>query len=305
MRYLLATIGVALILAACGGDTGVAAGDVTSAPGDAATSSEDVADRLAGGDSGFCGTVLDLVEDLEGFDEEDAMLEGSDLYDFMGDIYGRMAADAPAELENDFAVLRSGIDRFRDWADDPLQPNPLDETEMRDFETASSRIDDYIIGDCGIDLYVEDTDAGAIETEEPDGDQAGNSAATQTISVAGDRYEETLTGDFEVSCDMYGDLETGSINIYLEGPEFQSSVSSYDSGVEPGTYEGQVWVFGSDPDLDELVLDLQEIDGAFVLDQAEPVSDDEWFFAGSFSASVANPPASIEATSSCVGLVGY
>ena len=103
---------------------------------------------------------------------------------------------------------------------------------------------------------------------------------------------------------MYGDLETGSIGIYLEGPEFQSSVSSYDSGVAPGTYGGQVWVFVSDSALEESIWDLQEIDGTFVLDQAAKVTDEEWSFTGTFSASVEDPPASIEATFTCVGLVG-
>jgi hypothetical protein len=104
---------------------------------------------------------------------------------------------------------------------------------------------------------------------------------------------------------LYGDTEAGSIGIYLEGPEFQSSVSSYDSGVEPGTYEGQVFVFASDPVLDELTWDLQEVDGTFVLDQAESVSDEEWSFSGSFFASIEAPAASIEVTFRCVGPVGY
>jgi hypothetical protein len=104
---------------------------------------------------------------------------------------------------------------------------------------------------------------------------------------------------------LYGDTEAGSIGIYLEGPEFQSSVSSYDSGVEPGTYEGQVFVFASDPVLDELTWDLQEVDGTFVLDQAESVSDEEWSFSGSFFASIEAPAVSIEVTFRCVGPVGY
>jgi len=134
----------------------------------------------------------------------------------------------------------------------------------------------------------------------------GDNQATQTISLGGETYTDNLSGDFDVACDMYGDLETGSIGLYLEGPEFASTVSSLDSGVEPGTYEGRIWVSAIDPDLDEQTWDLQEVDGAFILERAEKVNDEEWLFSGSFSVAVQNDPAtSIEATFTCVGLVGF
>ncbi len=82
-------------------------------------------------------------------------------------------------------------------------------------------------------------------------------------------------------------------------------MSSYDSGVEPGTYEGQVFLFASDPVLEDLTWALQEVVGTFVLEQAESISDEEWFFSGAFSASIDDPAASIDVTFSCVGLVGY
>ncbi|MFV1970786.1 MAG: hypothetical protein ACC683_07260, partial [Acidimicrobiia bacterium] len=130
--------------------------------------------------------------------------------------------------------------------------------------------------------------------------------ATQTISLGGETFTENLSGDYDVTCDMYGDLETGSIGIYLSGPDFESSVGSLDSGVEPGTYNGQIFVFANNLDYDELTWDLQEVEGLFVLDRAEMVSDEEWLFAGSFSAVSANDPAtSIDATFTCVGLVGF
>ncbi|VAW07293.1 hypothetical protein MNBD_ACTINO01-2154, partial [hydrothermal vent metagenome] len=98
----------------------------------------------------------------------------------------------------------------------------------------------------------------------------------------------------------------GSIGIYLSGPDFESSINSFDTGVEPGTYEGRIWVFANDLDLDELTWGLQEINGTFVLEKAQRMTDEEWLFSGSFSATAENDPAtSIEATFTCVGPVGF
>ena len=242
------------------------------------------------------------MKELGAFDENDPALEG-DLYTFMGDIYRRLAKNAPSELEPDFALVISDLGSYAEWIKDTTQPQPLDDAEQQAFEDASNRIDTYMEKECGIAPDDTSTDTSAGVDTGGSGVDNGAYTASQTISVGGETYQETLNGDYEVSCDMYGDLETGSINIYLEGPEFQSSVSSYDSGVKPGTYGGQVWVFVTDSALEESIWDLQEIDGTFVLDGAENVSDGEWSFTGTFSGSVEDPPASIDATFSCVGLV--
>ncbi len=299
-RTRLVAVVVALILAACGGGSS----DAVAADSDAGVSAAAESAALpTGGGSDFCQTVVNLSEELGALDEDDPTLEALDLYEFLKDIYLRLGSAAPAELEADFALMISAMTSFGEWAKDPTGPEPLDEVELLAFEEATVRVEGYMVRECGISFDEEPESSAAVDDSDSSGDVS--SAATQTISAGGGTYEETLSGEYEVSCDMYGDLETGSINIYLEGPDFQSSVSSYDSGVEPGAYEGQVWVFAADPALDESVWDLQEIDGAFVLNQAESVSNEEWLFTGSFSASVADPPASIEATFSCVGLVGY
>ena len=290
----------ALVATACGGGDESAAESATDAPVAAEPTGEVAAPAPSGG-SDFCDRVLDVVEEAADQVDEDASRLG-DLYTFMLDIFTRIADEAPGELEADFELVVSALAKYTEWIEDPLQPEPLDAAEQAAFEAANDRINTYIEEECGIDMG---TDDDAVEIVGVDEGNAADSTATQTITLAGTIYQETLSGASEVSCDLYGDLETGSIGIYLDGPDFQSSVSSYDSGVEPGTYLGSIWVFASDLTLDELAWDLQEIDGEFVLTKAEEVSDEEWLFVGSFSAAVEDPPASIQATFSCVGLTGY
>lgn len=291
---------VAMVLSACGG--GGDSGDGSDGGGSDEPTGAVAAPAPSSG-SDFCDKVLEVVEEAAASVDEEAT-DFADLYTFMLDIFNRVADDAPGELESDFELVVSGLEEYAEWIEDPLQPEPLDSAEQAAFEAANERINTYMEEECGIDLGTDD-DGFEEEIIGPDEGNAGASTATQTITLAGNTYQETLTGAYEVSCDLYGDLETGSIGIYLDGPDFQSSVSSYDSGVEPGTYQGSIWVFATDVDLDELAWDLQEIDGEFVLTKAEVVSGEEWLFVGSFSATVDDPPASIEATFSCIGLTGF
>ncbi len=310
MRKLALFVAAALVFAAC------SSGSDSSEP--ATTTTQEASAQAAGGGSGFCGAVENVIGDLDKIDTEDPNLDIESMYALVLKVYKQLSDAAPSDLQDEFALMLDTSERLNDWAKDPTGDFPLTEEESNALDEASTRIDAYILEECGINTAEEidpqfasdsgDTDVVTGTDKDPENpiDANGQYQATQTITLGGETYTETLGDMFEVSCDMYGDLETGSIGIYLSGPEFESSVSSYDTGVEPGTYEGRIWVFANDPDLDELTWDLQEIDGTFVLDRAQRVTDDEWLFSGSFSATAENDPAtSIEAEFTCVGPVGF
>lgn len=292
----------ALVLAACGGGSDTVAETATGGVSDSETGDVDSPSNDAvltsGGSSDYCRAIQRVFEDAPELDEENS--DFADLYTYLLDLFGQLADDAPNELESDFALVQDALERYVVWVEDPLQPDPLDESEQVAFEQANERINTYTSEECGFDMGVEDDDAEIVYAGDPTVGE--DSTASQVITLGGETYEESLNGVSEVSCDLYGDSETGSVSIYLDGPEFQSSISSYDTGTQLGTHEGVIWVFAWDLTLDELTWDLQEIDGAFVLSRAEEVSVGEWLFEGSFSAAVEEPPASITATFSCTGI---
>lgn len=302
-RFLIVAVVAVMVLSACGGGSESVAAPEADTGSDSGSSTNDAVLPSSGG-SDYCRTVLEVLEEAAVRVDEDETQVG-DLYTFMLDIFRSVAKDAPSELESDFALVVSDLERYAEWIEDPLQPDPLSTAEQAAFEAANERINAYMEDECGIDMGAGDEELVGVDPGESGAGNGEASTATQTVSVGGNTYEETLSGVYEISCDLYGDLETGSIGIYLDGADFQSSISSYDTGVQPGTYLGSIWVFASDPALDELTWDLQEIDGEFILIKAEEVSDSEWLYAGTFSATVEDPPASIEATFSCVGTAGY
>lgn len=306
IRFSILAMVAVLILSACGTGSETAAGTDAETGGDSESSTD--VPVVPGGGSDWCQSVFEVGEEATARVDEDDSTQIEDLYTFTLGIFRRLAADAPNELESDFALVSDSLEKYADWSKDPLQPNPLDSAEQAAFEAANERINVYLEDECGIDMGAGDeaiaVDTAEFETGESDPGSEDGSSGTLTVTVGGTTYEETLGGAYGVSCDLYGDQETGSIGVYLDGADFQASVSSYDTGVEPGTYEGSIWVFATDLAIDELTWDLQEVDGEFKLTEAEELSDSEWLFAGSFSVSVEDPPASVEATFSCVGF-GY
>ncbi|MCL1692887.1 MAG: hypothetical protein M3096_04310 [Actinomycetia bacterium] len=313
MRALVLIVAAALVAAACSSGSESETDTLGSE-----TTIAGVSAQGAGSASGFCGTVESVIDDLDAIDTDDPDLDVEEMYTLIAKIYRQMNASAPSELNDDLKLLVDMSDRLSEWAKDPTEEFPFTDDEADALDKAGTRVDVFIRDECGIDTdeEIESQIAGDTGDEEvvtgtdkdpenPIGSEDQHHA-TQIITLGGETYTETLSDMFEVSCDMYGELETGSIGIYLSGPDFESSVSSYDTGIEPGTYEGQIWVFAVDTALDEKTWDLQEIDGAFVLDRAQRITDDEWLFSGSFSATAENDPAtSIEATFTCVGPVGY
>ena len=313
MRKLALFVAVGLVFAACSSGTG----SDTEGSDPAPTTTKGASAQAAGGGSGFCGTVESVIDDLDAIDTEDPNLDIESMYALVLKVYKQLSASAPADLQDEFALMLDTSERLNDWAKDPTGDFPLTEEETNALDTANARIDAYVLDECGIDTsedidpeFASDSgDEGVVTGTDKDPenpiDASGQYEAVQTITLAGETYTETLTDMYDVSCNMYGDLDTGSIGIYLSGPDFESSISSYDTGIEPGSYEGRIWVFANDPALDETTWGLQEIDGAFVLDRTQRITDDEWLFAGSFSGTAQDDPAtSIEATFTCVGLVG-
>ncbi len=299
MRGLALVVALALVIAACS-----SASDSDTGTPDAANTAQEASGQAATGGK-FCSTVQAMIDDLDALDTDDPDLDPVAMYAMVSRVYKQLGAAAPSELQGDFDVLVAGTEKLEAWAKDPSGTSPLDETDNQGFEEANDRVNAFIEEECGIDI--DDGSDTAFESDDSDtaAGNTGSNEATQTISVGGETYAEDLNGVMEVSCDMYGDLDSGSINIYLDGPDFQTSVSSFDSGIEAGNYGGLIWVFASDPRVDEQVWDLQEIDGTFVLDRAEKVSDEEWLFTGTFSAvSATDPATSIDASFTCVGLVG-
>lgn len=282
----------------------------------AAACSSGAAPVIGGG--GFCDEARKIVDEVDQMDTEG--MEFGAIYGIMADAYGRLAAKAPSELESDLKLLADGAQRLEEAyrSGDLQSESPLTDAEQQAFEDASDRVDAYMTDECGIDSG-EGGDAGSDRVDDRTGAVGADAAdapgslggdvnqATLTVTVGGETYTESLSGEMAVSCDLYGPLEDGSIGIYLAGDQFEASVSSNDTGVTPGTYDGLIWVFAADSDLEEQVYGLQEYDGPFVLDEAYEVSDEAWFFSGSFSlvASDEWPAASVEATFSCVGPVGF
>ncbi len=310
MRELALFVAAALVFAAC------SSGSDSSDP--ATTTTQGASAQAAGGGSGFCGTVESVIDDLDAINTDDPDLDIESMYALVLSVYEKLSAAAPSDLQNEFALMLDTSKRLDEWAKDPTGDFPLTEEESNALDEANTRIDAYVLAECGINTSEEidpqfasdngDKDVVTGTDKDPE-NPIGSDAqyqATQTITLGGETYTETLNDMSEVSCDMYGDLETGSIGIYLSGPDFESSINSFDTGVEPGTYEGRIWVFANDLDLDELTWGLQEIDGTFVLEKAQRMTDEEWLFSGSFSGTAENDPAtSIEATFTCVGPVGF
>jgi len=299
MRKTAGFVVVMLVAAACstGGGTDVAAGGGTDvAAGGGA--------GLAGG--GFCSEARKIVAEIDAMDTEG--MELGEIYGVIADGYGRLAVAAPAELKSDLTLMADAMRRL-DEQFRTGEPLSLTDAEEQALDAAAERIDAYMENECGIDLDEEDAAASGDGVDVAPGAPAagGGNRGTLTVTVGGETYTESLSGEFAVSCDMYGTLEDGSIGVYLEGSDFVATIASNNTGVTPGTYDGLIWVFAFDPDLDEQVYGLQEFDGPFVLDEAYEVTEGMWLFSGSFSLTASGewPEASIEATFECVGPVGF
>ncbi len=310
MRSGSLIIVTALVLAACGGgsdtvaDTaaGSAAETATGGVSDSATGVEvdsptNDAVRPSGGSSDYCQAIQRVFEEAPAIDEENS--DFGDLYTYLLELFRQLADEAPNELESDFALVEDGLERYVVWVEDPFSRIPsMKPSRLRSNKPTNESTP--IRPKNAVSTWVsKDDDAEIVYAGDPSVGE--DSTASQIITLGGETYDESLNGPSEVSCDLYGDSETGSVSIYLDGPEFQSSISSYDTGVQLGTHEGLIWVFAWDLTLDELTWDLQEIDGTFVLSRAEEVSEGEWLLEGSFAAAVEEPPASITATFSCTG----
>lgn len=298
MRKLALAVAVGLVLAACasGSDT------TPETPADAGASVQ-----TAGSASGFCSEIQDTIDDLDALESQDPdLVDLQTTYALIGRVYKLLQSAAPAELQSDLALLIDATEQFEAWAKDPSGAPPLDEAANRAFDAAADRIGAFLEEECGFETDGEsDTlqETGGSDPASVGGD--GPSEATHVISAGGATYTEDLAGEFEVSCEVIGDTDSGYFAVYLDGPDFQTSVvANYHSGVEPGTYdEGQIWVFASDPAVEDQLWHLQESDGVFVLDRAEKLSDDEWLLAGGFAGAVEDPTASVEATFTCVALL--
>ncbi len=320
MRKIAVIVAAALVFAACSSSSDTGSGDTDTAA--------QAAQAVTGG-SDFCKDVTAMIAEFDAMDEANADAGNDEMPDFEAmftELYEtiitsfkRLERSAPAELKGDFQTVIDMAEKSLAMIKDPdaAAQGAISEEESAAADAANERIGNYIEQECGISLIDETAFAGeaagsadddiVVGTDkDPVSSPVGEATATQTVTIAGVTYTEELSGPMEVSCDMYGDLETGSIGVYLTGEDFESSVSSYDTGIMPGSYEGLVWVFATDPDLDESTWGLQEIDGLFFLDRSEQVGGDMWLFEGSYSAvDPEDPSTAIEASFSCVGPVGF
>ncbi len=285
MRKLSLVLAIALVAAACSSGSG-----------------SDT--QTAGDGSGFCNEARSMTDSLQALAPDDPNVDPVKMFDLVIGVYKQLQVSAPGPIQGDIEVVIDGAEKYAEWAKDPTGTLPLDEAASAAFEKANVRVEDYLQEECGID-----TGSGSDSALETTGDTQATASsgsqnqATHTISIGDQTYTEALDGDWEVSCDLIGDLESGSIDIYLDGPDFLTSVASYDSGIKPGSYEGQIFIYPSDDALDAQLVGLQEQDGTFTLDRAEEQPDGRWLFAGSFSGSTNDPPASLEASFTCVGPV--
>jgi hypothetical protein len=172
MRRTVSMIAVlSLGLVGCGGGSSESGDDAV----DGAGASENAAASGSGSDAGsdFCNTVLDLVDELGGVDAE---YVGDDFYGEIGDVYARLAADAPDDLSDDFDRVIDGFEKIRDWSEDPTSEYPFSDAEDAELETSMERIDAAIGDDCGIDT-------GGSEDDGPPTDAVDEAATDDSITM--------------------------------------------------------------------------------------------------------------------------
>ena len=258
MRRTVSMIAVlSLGLVGCGGGSSDPGDDA----GDDAGASEDAAASGSGSDAGsdFCTTVLDLVDELEGVDEE----VGDDFYGDVGDIYARLAADAPNDLSDDFDRVIDGFEKIRDWSEDPTGEYPFSDAEDAELEASMERIDGAVSDDCGIDT-------GGSEDDGPPIDSADEAAADDEFSMTledGDESLDMTLGDdlpdgfpfplpdvYEVGSSFeFDDANGTTYSVVLQMPE-----SDFDSVA--ALYEG----FLNDEGFEVAKTDMSSDEGQFV-----------------------------------------
>lgn len=154
---------VALLTACSGGDEGDSAAPsaATEAPTSAAETSEPAAAPEA--DSEFCTQATALNDELDSLFTDQADPEAVE-QSLAQAADGIRAIEPPAELDADWTVLADGLDELgAAYADlDPEDPASLGAFQERittlqaDLAAASTSVESYLTGQCGIDTGSEE-----------------------------------------------------------------------------------------------------------------------------------------------------
>jgi len=209
---------LSLALVGCGGSSSDSGDDADSSGGDGASESG------GGGDSDFCKTILEITDELGGFDAE---YEGDDFYGEVSDLYRRVAADAPDDLSDDFDRVIDGFEKIKDW--DPTSEYPFTEAEDAELEASMNRIDAAASQDCGIDLeggddsagepdiVLDEIDDGGVSVTFDAGDESGEVAFGGELP---DDFPFPVPDDYEVGSSFQFDDASGTtFNTVLNAPE--------------------------------------------------------------------------------------
>ena len=151
---------MALVFAACSGGSGTeitstTAPEITTstAPPAGSTASTVTGSSIVTttlGVEGFCPTVEAALAWVEAAQEENPDPELEDVWSLLRSFYLRLEPVAPAELEEDIALILQGAEHFEARARDPEGvPSPTEE-EGDAFNAAIAEVMAYVETECGI-----------------------------------------------------------------------------------------------------------------------------------------------------------
>jgi len=151
MRKLAVFVAVSLVFAAC------------SSGGDGATKTPagQAVEAITGG-SGYCNQFQDLADEIDKINEVDFLEEDFDvqaMYLFFLESYKQLRKSAPSELDDDFAIVIGGLEKYTALSDPESEEPLLTEAEDTELEAAGDRIAAHAEKECGITID-DDTDAG-------------------------------------------------------------------------------------------------------------------------------------------------
>ena len=176
---------LSLVLVGCGGGGSDSGAEADSSGGDGASSD-------------FCTSVRELIDELDGLDEE---YSGDDFYGDVGDVYDTLRSAAPEDLADDFDRVIDGFEKIRAWSEDPSSEYPFTDDEDAELEASMNRIDTAVSQDCGIDT-------GPTEEGGPPDDPA----------IGLDLVDDAATGD-ELTIDLDSDDGSGEASLGGDLPD--------------------------------------------------------------------------------------
>lgn len=303
-RRMVTLLFLAMAIGACGGSAGA---DDVSAADDGITAADDRASAetpaVVETDSAFCQKAVDLGAQAEELEAEWATKEIDDVWEYWREVYGYFAgfyrelgSAAGGQLADDFDIVVTSFETMSEWQGDLTVESPLSDAEESAMTASLENISQALMDECGLGdggISVELGDD--VESQSAGGVDTSSVAGRHVVQAAGQTFEETLTGEFEVECEIFDGFA-----VWLYGSDFATEAHANVDGV--GSHEAQIFVFANLMEYDEAVGSLQEIDGSLVIDAWGDSADGVRLVSGSFSATSAD--GSVTAQFTCLAWEG-